>query len=80
MIGRVINGLTRPFFGWMSDHIGCENTMFIAFSLEGCRNFCTRYLGSAPTAFVILDGLVFFAWGEIFSLFPAICTDCYGTK
>ena len=33
-IDRVLNGLTRPFFGWVSDHIGRENTMFIAFALE----------------------------------------------
>jgi len=30
--------------------------------------------------FVILSGVVFFAWGEIYSLFPATCTDIYGRK
>src|SRR5215831_2939635 len=34
-LDRILNGLTRPFFGWVSDHIGRENTMFIAFGLEG---------------------------------------------
>jgi OFA family oxalate/formate antiporter-like MFS transporter len=79
-IDRVLNGLTRPFFGWVSDHIGRENTMFIAFALEGIGIFALYRLGSDPVMFVILSGLVFFAWGEIYSLFPATVTDTYGAK
>src|SRR5215472_14589934 len=79
-IDRVLNGLTRPFFGWVSDHIGRENTMFIAFALEGLGIFALYRLGSDPVMFVILSGLVFFAWGEIYSLFPATVTDTYGAK
>jgi OFA family oxalate/formate antiporter-like MFS transporter len=79
-IDRVLNGLTRPFFGWVSDHIGRENTMFIAFALEAVGIWALSAFGHDPLAFVVLSGLVFFAWGEIYSLFPSTCTDAYGTK
>ena len=79
-IDRVLNGICRPFFGWVSDQIGRENTMFIAFLLEGIGIFALLYFGTDPVMFVILSGLVFFAWGEIYSLFPATCTDLYGKK
>ena len=79
-IDRVLNGICRPFFGWVSDHIGRENTMFIAFFLEGVGIYALLYFAGNPLLFVILSGLVFFAWGEIYSLFPATCTDIYGRK
>jgi len=79
-IDRVLNGLCRPFFGWVSDNIGRENTMFIAFMLEGIGIFALSKFGADPVAFVLLSGLVFFAWGEIYSLFPATVTDTYGAK
>jgi OFA family oxalate/formate antiporter-like MFS transporter len=79
-IDRVLNGFTRPFFGWVSDHIGRENTMFIAFLLEGIGIYALLLVASDPFLFVILSGVVFFAWGEIYSLFPATCTDIYGRK
>jgi OFA family oxalate/formate antiporter-like MFS transporter len=79
-IDRVLNGICRPFFGWVSDHIGRENTMFIAFFIEGIGIYALLYFASNPVLFVILSGLVFFAWGEIYSLFPATCTDIYGRK
>jgi len=79
-IDRVLNGLCRPFFGWVSDHIGRENTMFIAFFVEGIGIYALLYFASNPVLFVILSGVVFFAWGEIYSLFPATCTDIYGRK
>jgi MFS transporter, OFA family, oxalate/formate antiporter len=79
-IDRVLNGICRPFFGWVSDQIGRENTMFIAFLLEGIGIFALLYFGTNPVMFVVLSGLVFFAWGEIYSLFPATCTDLYGKK
>ena len=79
-IDRVLNGLTRPFFGWVSDHIGRENTMFIAFMLEGIGIYALLLVADNPLLFVILSGVVFFAWGEIYSLFPATCTDIYGRK
>src|SRR5690242_10040670 len=77
-LDRVFNGLTRPFFGWISDFLGRENTMFIAFLLEGIGIWALYVYGQNPVAFELLSGLVFFAWGEIYSLFPATCTDCFG--
>jgi MFS transporter, OFA family, oxalate/formate antiporter len=79
-IDRVLNGVTRPFFGWVSDHIGRENTMFMAFLFEGIGIYALLHFASDPFLFVLLSGLVFFAWGEIYSLFPATCTDMYGRK
>ena len=79
-IDRILNGLTRPFFGWVSDQIGRENTMFIAFLAEGIGIYVLYLLASNPVWFVVLSGVVFFAWGEIYSLFPATCTDIYGRK
>src|SRR6266404_2030108 len=79
-IDRILNGLCRPFFGWVSDHIGRENTMFIAFAIEGFGIIALANLGTKPTAFVLLSGVVFFAWGEIYSLFHAATTDSFGAK
>ena len=77
-IDRVLNGICRPFFGWVSDNIGRENTMFIAFLAEGIGIWLLYLNASDPLLFVLLSGVVFFAWGEIYSLFPATCTDIYG--
>jgi OFA family oxalate/formate antiporter-like MFS transporter len=79
-IDRILNGVTRPFFGWVSDNIGRENTMFIAFALEAVGIWMLSTFGHDPVMFVILSGLVFFAWGEIYSLFPSTCTDTFGAK
>jgi len=79
-IDRVLNGLTRPLLGWVSDHIGRENTMFLAFMTEGIGIYALLHYATDPFLFVVLSGLVFFAWGEIYSLFPATCTDLYGRK
>ena len=79
-IDRVLNGVCRPFFGWVSDHIGRENTMFGAFFVEGIGIYALLLFAGNPVLFVILSGVVFFAWGEIYSLFPAMCTDIYGRK
>jgi MFS transporter, OFA family, oxalate/formate antiporter len=79
-IDRVLNGLTRPFFGWVSDQIGREKTMLIAFLIEGVGIILLAQMGHDPFWFVILTGLVFFAWGEIYSLFPSTCGDTYGAK
>jgi OFA family oxalate/formate antiporter-like MFS transporter len=79
-LDRMLNGIARPFFGWVSDHIGRENTMFIAFLLEGAGILALNEFGRNPVAFVLLSALVFFAWGEIYSLFPVTCADTYGRK
>lgn len=77
---RITNGLTRPFFGWVSDRIGRENTMAIAFILEGCAIALMLTYRADPYMLVILSGLVFFGWGEIFSLFPSTLTDTFGPE
>jgi OFA family oxalate/formate antiporter-like MFS transporter len=79
-IDRILNGVTRPFFGWVSDHIGRELTMLIAFALEALGIMALAVYGRDPIAFVILTGLVFFAWGEIYSLFPSTSADTFGTE
>jgi len=79
-LDRITNGLTRPFFGWVSDRIGRENTMLIAFGLEGIAIAVWYFLAHDPLWFVVLSGIVFFGWGEIFSLFPSTLTDTFGTK
>src|SRR4051794_13219852 len=79
-IDRVLNGLTRPFFGWVSDQIVCGNTMFIAFAMEGSCIYMLCLWGHDPLWFVLLSVFVFFAWGEIYSLFPSTCTDTFGAK
>lgn len=79
-LDRVMNGVTRPFCGWISDHIGRENTLFIAFLLEGAGIWALWVYGNDPLLFVLIGGIAFFAWGETASLFPTICTDTFGTK
>ncbi len=78
-IDRFCNGLTRPLFGWVSDRVGRENTMCLAFGLEGLAMAGWLASSSDPVLFVLLSGLVFFGWGEIFSLFPSTLTDTFGT-
>ncbi|HEX4271595.1 MAG TPA: oxalate/formate MFS antiporter [Rhizomicrobium sp.] len=76
---NVLNGLARPFFGWVSDKIGRELTMFIAFMLLAVAIGSLGLYGHDPLWFLITGGLVYFTWGEIYSLFPAACTDSYGS-
>jgi len=79
-IDRILNGITRPFFGWVSDNIGRELTMLIAFGLEAVGIIALSIYGRDPVTFVLLTGLVFFAWGEIYSLFPSTSADAFGTE
>lgn len=80
MLDRIMNGISRPLFGWISDHIGREKTMVIAFTLEGLGIIALGYFGHNPWAFLILSGVVFLAWGEVYSLFSALAGDAFGTK
>ena len=77
---RIANGLTRPFFGWVSDNIGREWTMFIAFGMESLAVWAMLASRGDPALFAVMSGVVFFGWGEIFSLFPSTLTDTFGTK
>jgi len=80
LVDNVLNGAARPLFGWISDHIGRENTMAIAFSIGGVAYWLLGSAGTSPWAFVAFAGLIFLTWGEIFSLFPSTCTDAFGPK
>ncbi|WP_229729057.1 oxalate/formate MFS antiporter [Oxalicibacterium flavum] len=80
MLDRIMNGISRPLFGWVSDNIGREKTMVIAFTLEGLGIIALGYWGHNPWAFLILSGVVFLAWGEVYSLFSALAGDAFGTK
>jgi MFS transporter, OFA family, oxalate/formate antiporter len=79
-VDRLLNGFTRPFFGWVSDWIGRENTMGLAFGLEAAAILLLLLFSHNAPAFVALSGLVFFGWGEIFSLFPSTLTDTFGSR
>ena len=80
IIDNLANGVARPLFGWISDHIGRELTMAIAFGLGGVSYWLLGALGTRPWAFVLFAALIFLTWGEIFSLFPSTCTDTFGPK
>jgi OFA family oxalate/formate antiporter-like MFS transporter len=77
---RMVNGLCRPFWGWVSDHIGREKTMTVAFGLEAIAIYVLLRFATNPLLFVIFSAFTFFGWGEIFSLFPALCGDFFGRK
>jgi len=80
IVDNILNGLARPTFGWVSDHIGRENTMAIVFTCGAGAYWALGTIGNTPWTFILTAGLVYFTWGEIYSLFPAICTDTYGSK
>lgn len=80
LVDNVANGAARPLFGWVSDNIGRENTMAVAFGLGGIAYWLLGAAGTSPWAFVVFAALIFLTWGEIFSLFPSTCTDTYGQK
>jgi MFS transporter, OFA family, oxalate/formate antiporter len=80
IIDNICNGAARPLFGWISDYIGREYTMAIAFGLGGVAYWLLGSMGHAPWAFVLFAALIFLTWGEIFSLFPSTCTDSFGPK
>jgi OFA family oxalate/formate antiporter-like MFS transporter len=79
-LNNIMNGITRPLLGWVSDRIGREMTMFGAFMVEGLGIFALMVFGHSPVSFVLLSGLVFFAWGEIYSVFPSTARDHFGQK
>jgi MFS transporter, OFA family, oxalate/formate antiporter len=80
VVDNVLNGLARPFFGAVSDRIGREKTMAVAFTLGAFSYWLLAVAGTAPWTFVVCAGLIFFTWGEIFSLFPSTCTDTFGPQ
>ena len=79
-LDRITNGLTRPFFGWVSDRLGREITMTLAFAMEAVAVLLMLLLRDNAMAFALMSGVVFFGWGEIFSLFPSTLTDTFGPR
>ncbi len=77
-LDRVFDGVGRPFFGWVSDQIGRENTMAIAFAIGAVALFTLGQAGSDPVVFVLGSALYFGVFGEIYSLFPATQGDTFG--
>jgi MFS transporter, OFA family, oxalate/formate antiporter len=79
-LNRIFDGLGRPFFGWLSDQIGREYTMALAFTIGAGALFMLSQSGTNPVMFVLLTALYFGVYGEIFSLFPATQGDTFGAK
>jgi MFS family permease len=80
LLNQVLNGSARPFFGWVSDQLGRYDTMAMVFILEAVAITALTLLVAHPVWFVALSGLMFFAWGDIYSLFPAAIADIFGSK
>jgi OFA family oxalate/formate antiporter-like MFS transporter len=80
IVDSIANGAARPLFGWVSDNIGREYTMAIAFALGGFSYWLLGAFGAVPLAFVTFAAAIFLTWGEIFSLFPSTCTDTFGPR
>jgi OFA family oxalate/formate antiporter-like MFS transporter len=80
ILDRVMGGLTRPVFGWVSDRIGREPAIFLAFTLEAGSLLVLIRWAHDPVMFVLTSGLAFFGWGAVFSLFPAVSGDMFGRK
>jgi len=79
-LNRIFDGVGRPFFGWLSDQIGREYTMALAFVLGAGALFTLSQSGTNPVTFVLVTALYFGVYGEIFSLFPATQGDTFGAK
>ncbi len=80
IINNVINGLARPLFGWASDKAGRENIMALSFVLGAGAYWALGSFASNPYLFILTVALVYFTWGDIYGLFPAVCTDFFGTR
>src|SRR5947209_9013540 len=78
-LDRIFDGFGRPFFGWVSDNIGRENTMFIAFAIGAASLFVLSNFGGNPVVFVLVSAVFFGVFGEIYSLFPATAGDTFGS-
>jgi OFA family oxalate/formate antiporter-like MFS transporter len=79
-LDRIFDGFGRPFFGFVSDRIGRENTMFIAFATAAAMLLTLSMYGHIPVVFVLATAVYFGVFGEIYSLFPATSGDTFGVK
>jgi OFA family oxalate/formate antiporter-like MFS transporter len=79
-LDRIFDGFGRPLFGFISDNIGRENTMFIAFGTAAVMLLLLFNYGQTPIVFVLATAVYFGVFGEIYSLFPATSGDTFGAK
>jgi OFA family oxalate/formate antiporter-like MFS transporter len=79
-LDRIFDGFGRPLFGWVSDNIGREHTMFIAFGTAALMLLTLSTYGHIPLVFVLATAVYFGVFGEIYSLFPATSGDTFGSK
>ncbi len=79
-VNQVLNGSARPFFGWVSDRIGRYDTMAVVFVMEAITITVLTLVVARPFWFIMISALMFFAWGDIYSLFPAAIADIFGSK
>jgi len=79
-LNRIFDGVGRPLFGWLSDRIGREYTMALAFSIGALALYTLSQSGTNPVLFVLITAVYFGVYGEIFSLFPATQGDTFGAK
>src|SRR6267378_2264901 len=79
-LNQVLNGSARPFFGWVSDRIGRYDTMAIVFVMEAVTITILTLVVARPFWFIVISALMFFFWGDIYSLFPAAIADIFGSK
>ena len=79
-LNQVLNGSARPFFGWISDRIGRYDTMAIVFVMEAVAIVALTLVVARPFWFIVTSALMFFAWGDIYSLFPAAIADIFGSR
>ena len=79
-LDRILDGFGRPFFGWLSDRIGREYTMALAFSTGAVALLILAQYGRDPLTFVLTSALFFGVFGEIYSLFPATAGDTFGSS
>jgi MFS transporter, OFA family, oxalate/formate antiporter len=80
LVDNITNGGSRVLFGWISDYLGREVTMAIAFTCEAVGLLGLIFAAHNPVLFVLCAAATFLASGEIYSLFPASCTDLFGPK
>ena len=80
-INPLANGSGRIFWGWVSDQVGRERTMIVAFLLQAAALVSVLHWGrNSPLGFVVLMATVIFTWGEIYSIFPAASADLFGGR
>ncbi len=75
-----MGGVSRPLLGWISDNVGREKTLAVAFVVEGIGVWAFSQYGHTPVSFILLAAVVFFAWGEIYSIFPSLVRDHFGQR